>query len=106
MFCKRFKKLNLSLSLHCLSLFILILNILNISPVLAHVALQGGGQYDSQPAAFGKMFQYGVQYGGRIQVVRDDPYLCGVDSNGNIPYALPERREDKIIVPPDGADGE
>jgi len=67
----------------------------------AHVILEGGSEYDSQPAAFGTLFQYGKQYQSRVQLIPDDPYLCGIDENGNPTDDLPERQEGRIIVPAD-----
>ena len=78
----------------------------NVNIVEAHVTLQGGSEYDSQPAAFGKIFQFGIQYEARAQEVIDDPYLCGISPDGSIPYDLPPRQEDKITVPTDGSPGE
>jgi len=72
----------------------------------AHVILEGGSEYDSQPAAFGTLFQYGKQYQSRVQLIPDDPYLCGIDENGNPTDDLPERQEGRIIVPADATPGE
>lgn len=76
-----------------------------LKPVNAYIIFQGYG-YDSQPAAFGTPFKLGGRYAGRIQEVADDPYLCGVNQNGTATEELPERQEDKIIVPSDGFSGE
>lgn len=85
-------------------LFIITAGIIwNVNIVEAHVTLQGGSEYDSQPAAFGKIFQFGIQYEARAQEVIDDPYLCGISPDGSIPYDLPPRQEDKITVPTDGS---
>lgn len=67
----------------------------------AHIILQTGSEFSSQPAAFGKTFQYGVHYEARVQVVPSDPYLCGIDENGAIPKDAPDRQVDKIVVPKD-----
>jgi len=77
----------------------IILNLLGTTE--GHIILETGSEFSSQPAAFGKLFQYGVHYEARVQVIHDDPYLCA-DEDGVIPKNPPHRQPDKIIAPQDG----
>lgn len=81
----------------------IILNLLGTTE--GHIILETGSEFSSQPAAFGKLFQYGVHYEARVQVIHDDPYLCA-DEDGVIPKNPPHRQPDKIIAPQDGLPGE
>lgn len=67
----------------------------------AGVVFQEHG-YSSQPAAFGKTFQLGKEYAARVQQIADDPYLCGIDQSGNYTKDLPKRRQELVVVPPNG----
>jgi hypothetical protein len=42
----------------------------------------GGHQYRSRPAGFGRRFAYGMRYAARLQYVSDDVHLCGNDGSG------------------------